>query len=85
MSRNSNSEKHFGSIVQIFALRGHLTTTWTRRGGGGLAKSPRLSTQGGMSLDVHVDKNLKKMLRKIMANDYEKYIEDNQKLMLVFS
>ena len=28
-------------------LRGHSTTTWTRRGGGGSAKSPRLSTQGG--------------------------------------
>ena len=32
--------------------RGHSTTTWTRRGGGGLVKSPHLSTQGaGGSLE----------------------------------
>ena len=29
--------------------------------------------------------DLRKRYRRIMANDYEKYIEDNQKLMLVFS
>ena len=39
--------------------RGHSTTTWKRREGGGSAKSPRLSTQGGV-LNGHVDKNLKK-------------------------
>ena len=55
-----------------FLTRGHSTTTWTRKGGGGLAKTPRLSTQGGGSLDVHVDKNLKKRYTRIIANDYEK-------------
>ena len=31
----------------LVGLRGHSTTTWTKRGGGGSVKSPRLSTQEG--------------------------------------
>ena len=48
----------FGTIFNASDVRGHSTTTWTRRGGGGSAKSPRLSTQGGGPLNVHVDQNL---------------------------
>ena len=49
------------SITYKIAVRGHSTTTWTRRGGGGSAQSPHLSTQGGGgSQDVHVDKNFNK-------------------------
>ena len=34
----------------------------------GQEKSPHFSTKGGGSLDTHVDKNLKKRHRRIMAN-----------------
>ena len=40
----------FGTSYVVLTLRGHSTTTWTRRGEGGSAKSPRLSTQGGGGL-----------------------------------
>ena len=38
-------------------VRGHSTTTWTRRGGGGVSKKSTLVHPGGVgvSLDVHVD------------------------------
>ena len=51
-------------------------------GEAGVAKSPRLSTQGGgMSLDVHVDKTLKKKYRRILANELRmQYIEGVSKL-----
>ena len=46
-----------------------------QEGGRGVSKKSTLVHPGGVgeSLDVHVDKNLKKgILRRIMANDYEK-------------
>ena len=59
------------SLLHSFLIRGHSTTTWTRRGGGGQQKVHACPPRGG-SLDVHVDKNLKEMYRTIMANYYEK-------------
>ena len=45
-------------------VRSHSTTTWTRRGRGVSKKStlvhPGVGGWGGGSLDVHVDKHLKK-------------------------
>ena len=45
-----------------------------KKGGGGVIKKSTLvhPGEGVRSLDVHVDKNLKKRYRRIMANDYEK-------------
>ena len=38
--------------------RGHSTTTWTRRGGGGVIQKSTLVHPGGGALNVHVDQNL---------------------------
>ena len=54
-------KKALGVIQQLRGQEG---------GEGGSAKSPRLSTQGGGSLDVHVDKNLKEKYKTIMTNHY---------------
>jgi hypothetical protein len=52
---------------------GHSTTTWKRREGGGSAKSPRLSTQGGGGSEwPRGQKFEKKGIEDLMANDYEK-------------
>ena len=46
-----------------------------KKGGRGVSKKSTLVHPGGAggSLDVHVDKNLKKRYRRIMANDNEKF------------
>ena len=42
--------------VVEFSVRGHSTTTWTRRGGGGVSqKSTLVHSGGGGPLNVHVD------------------------------
>ena len=54
-----------------------------KKGGrGGKPKVHACPRRGGGSLSVHVDKNLKKRYRRIMANDYDRkvllqYIEDD--------
>ena len=48
------SQKSKNFTKKCFEIRGHSTTRWTRRGGGGVSKK---STQGGgLNVHVHVDK-----------------------------
>ena len=42
----------------VLSIRGHSTTTWTRRGGGGVNQKSTLFHPGGGPLNVHVDQNL---------------------------
>ena len=62
--RDSNLVLSFKDGTKTYTeIRGHSTTTWTRRGGGRVSKKSTLVHRGG-SLYVHVDKNFKETLEE---------------------
>ena len=68
-----NVEKKLHGMY-CFVERGHSTTTWTRtrREGEGVNKQSTLVHPRGGSLDVHVDKILKKWQMTMKSQDWVK-------------
>ena len=58
-----DQDKKHVDYLQIFKVRGHSITTWTRRGGEGVSQMSTIfhAREGGHLRNVHVDKIFGKM------------------------